>query len=244
MKTTITIIIILIYVISHVVSALAKQAAKRKEQERQRQMAERRRIEAGGALTPPTLPGAKRVDPMFGGSTGTLSPTPVPGSRRIGTPADDLAARRREQIDQLRQRREGRRAGQAAQPRSTAPARPGGLSSDPFAATREEQQRRASELARARREQDLRSSKKQEAEIQRRREQTRKAAQKAERARRQAVAEQASAPKSPTLGPMSGHLSPPRGQHRAALHDRQALRQLLVLKELIDPPLALRGPGQ
>src|SRR5262245_35564641 len=96
-----TIIVGIIVVIAHLISAIAKESAKRRERERVRQEAERRKI-ATGTATPPT--------PMIATAGPPASVTSVPGPIipepiRSGRPVDPLIAQRQSQLEQIRARR-------------------------------------------------------------------------------------------------------------------------------------------
>ncbi len=238
---TTTLIVFAVYLVIHVLSYLGKEAAKRKEKERQREAAQRRQLEAG-RMAPPSQTESRNpatVDAPFGTPSGQPPALDVPpSSRRTGKPVDDVAARRREQLEQLRQRREGKRPGTAtAGHQSTAASSAGSLPSDVM----------------RKRQPDSDQRRRAEAEVQRAR-QARLAEQKrqvqAAKARSaQAAAELRTHDESvPTRAAAvqviaaQGTFNPIRDQLLAQLQDRKAIRQLLVVRELLDQPAALRPP--
>ncbi len=228
-------IVMAIYVIYHVVSGLVQEAAKKQKQEgmdAQRGAPRaagtgqaRIQLQEGPAAAPPLRPGVSAIR-----------------EARI----DDLSARRRSQLDQLRARREGRRTiqpaelrvgGPAARPRTTRPALPPGLAP---------------------------TTPRTIPPVQPRREELR-AAQRAERLQR--VERGRAAAKRPGVEPPTLDIEPIReppgriaqesrsayaigprrrggraGRLLSQLNNSASLRDLFVLKEVLDPPVAMRGP--
>lgn len=232
-------IIAALYVVVHVLSALMKEIAKKKEREKQMEEAERRRI-AQARLEPPALPDHARAPELFQvpqpvrpgpASPSTIAPTPVP--IRTGRPIDDLAARRKAQLEKLRM-------GKPTPSRPTSPPpdlfrRPASQPTPPPVRTLEEQARINREHQRA-----IAKTKGQQRQ--------REVAAAAQRRRLATVEPEVAAPVS-TLATARAAPSKPAEPVRAHVHsdsirerlrNRQSLRELIVLKEVIDPPLALR----
>ncbi len=224
-------ILLAIYAIYHVVTGLVQESAKKQRQEEtEAQRAARggrsgAQVQAGPVAGPRTRPG--------------LSAT---REARM----DDLSARRRSQLEQLRARRESRRTalpaevrvgGPAAGPRTTGPALPPGLAP---------------------------TTPRTIPPVQPRREELR-AAQRAERLQR--VERGLAAAKRPGFEPPMLDIEPIReppgriaqesrsayaigprrrggraGRLLSQLDNPASLRDLFVLKEVLDPPLAMRGP--
>ncbi len=238
-------IVMAIYVIYHVITNLMQEAAKKQKQ---------------GGMDP------QRQAPRAAG-TGQAPIQPQAGPAAIREARiDDLSARRRSQLDQLRARRESRRAiqpaelrvgGPAAAPRTTRPALPPGLAPTtesgfppglapttprtipPVQPRREEFRaaQRAERLERAERlqrvERGLAAAKRKrlgveppKLDIEPIREPTGRIAQ----ASRAAYA----------IGPR--RRGGRAGRLLSQLHDPASLRDLFVLKEVLDLPVAMRGP--
>jgi hypothetical protein len=93
-------IIFLVIVVLNVVSQILKEAAKKREAEEKRQAALRS--------------DATMVQPLPSRAQTSIAESPM--SKPVPNRADELAARRKAQLDQLRQRRENRRTGQPVSP--------------------------------------------------------------------------------------------------------------------------------
>ena len=224
-------IVMAIYVIYHVITNLMQEAAKKQ-----------------GGMDP-----QRRTPPAAGTDQAPIQPQAGPAAIREAR-IDDLSARRRSQLDQLRARRESRRAiqpaelrvgGPAAGPRTTRPALPPGLpptsprTIPPVHPRREELRadQRAERLERAERlqrvERGLAAAKRKrlgveppKLDIEPIREPTGRIAQ----ASRAAYA----------IGPR--RRGGRAGRLLSQLHDPASLRDLFVLKEVLDLPVAMRGP--
>jgi hypothetical protein len=245
MARHITWIIIVVVVLWQIAYGLIQKAAEKRQQERMRELsAPQRRRQS----SPPT------------GARTPATPPRQPSSRRSAVRLEDLAARRKAQLEELRRRRASRpRAGPA--PRAAGgvqtPAAPLG---QPKAKTvqalkaghrelreaeRAEERRRAEQLRRER--EAIRARERREMEEERRR-----AAERERRRRQEAAknARQATRAVPMTMLPIDeqeGYGLQREGDARAgrlveALSSRSTLRDLFILKELIDPPLALRDP--
>jgi hypothetical protein len=160
--------------------------------------------------------------------------------RRTGKPVDDLVARRREQLDQLRQRREGKRAPSTTP--STPMSAPTTIAQMPGPRTagsaREDMRARQAELERRRR-----------AEVESKRVKQMRAAQQLREAeaarerREQALGGASQGPLPRTQAVLMTDIGNAlRSNLTAQLHNRAALRQFLVMRELLDRPLSLREP--
>ena len=235
------------YVIYHVVSGLVQEAAKKQKQEGMD--AQRRAPRAAGT-------GQARILLQEGPAAAPPLRPGVPATRQARI--DDLSARRRSQLDQLRARREGRRTiqpaelrvgGPAARTRTTRPALPPGLAPTTRPAL-------PPGLAP--------TTPRTIPPVQPRREELR-AAQRAERLQRVerglAAAKRAGAePPMLDIEPIreppgriaqdsrSAYAIGPRrrggraGRLLSQLDNPASLRDLFVLKEVLDPPVAMRGP--
>ena len=244
---TTTLIVLAMYIVIHVLSYLGKEAAKRKEKERQREAAQRRQVEAGRMPPPaPTGPRTLSIEPGFGSAGGPMGTTAIPQPpRRTGKPVDDVVARRREQLDQLRQRREGKRAGSTPPsppvPVPTAPRMPGPRSGeiarDEMRARQELERRRRSEVEGNRLKQQRAAQQQREAE--------------AAKGRREAalgqVLQASLRPDLPRTRPQTALVTdslvsgvPLRLAVAERLHNPASLRQFFVMRELLDRPLSLR----
>jgi hypothetical protein len=258
-----TILIIVLYAAIQLVAYLLKEAAKKREQARRREAGERASMGTVAQPAPTTdSPGGM----MDGGGRGTASrstgltiePLPPPTPVRKGMPLEDLAARRKAQIDELRMRREARTMGTAGPtgggtkgaggvrarglivPPAGASAPPsdlGGRVTDPMWKDRLEKAKRREEQERqAQRERQQRA-------VQQRESQTR--AVKRRRAESQARLAEESKP--PSVEPSDAQVAGVSDQTNttakavlAVLRNPAQLRQAFILRELIDPPLALR----
>jgi len=251
------VIIMILYGIFHVVQLVLQASAKRKEQERIRLEAERRRIAEGQMTAPRTIAG---VDDGTG--TGDvvprMGPAPVQQPPRAGRPADDLAARRRAQLEELRTKREGRRTSTAStpirpgSPPSPIPTSPRTATLPPQVAREDRTRIRELEQQRLKREDELR---RQQMEMQAsiRRKDAEEARHAAEQVRRQLQEQRAAsleaapasttrASSTPTASIARSVKSPTKAAITEMLRSPNSMRQALILKELLDKPLALRNP--
>jgi len=249
------IIIAILYGLFHVLQLVLQAAAKRKEQERIRLEAERRRLASGQMSSPKTLAGTDD-----GTGTGDIQPrvgpAPAPQPIRAGRPGDDLAARRRAQLEELRTKREGRRIATPSTP--ARPVQSGPLSrstqtpSIPPRVGREERIRIELEQQRLRRENEARR-KLMDVQASTRPKDAEQAKLAEERARRQLQEQQAamavSAPAAATRQSVTSAASvvrsvksPSKAAIIELLRTPNSMRQALILKELLDRPLALRIP--
>jgi len=253
-----TIIIIVIYAIIHIASYIAKESAKRKLNQRAREAAQQKQRAAGAQVqVPSSVPPA--TDGTVFGQGGSYNPTPTPLPTqtvpRTGKPLDDLAARRKEQLEQLRNRREGRRIPQPAPlrvgtpravlPNVLAPTTVRDLpASDQSRSRQQDREQREREQAKAKRIQLAKAAQQRDAEAKKRRDMARRAAQMEEQ-RQQQLAEapegrpQAAAAITPRI-PVK--VADSKVGLRAKLMNQASLRELFVIKELLEPPIALRGP--
>ena len=249
---TYTFIVLIIYVAAHIIAAMAKKAAERKERERIRVEMERRRGQSGPAQ--PTSQQAQVAgDPGWGQPGGPANPLPSPV--RTGRPVDDLVARRQQQLEQLRLRREaGRQGARSAPTRSDTP--PVQRTEAPRRQNLEpgleaEQQRRLREQAEARRVREANEARRREDEKHRREKKAGRAQERPEQSKRAAPSPDPrvvaksdrtspvgqTRPTAPTVRTAS---SQNVGVLRSRLHDPNTIRDLFILKEMIDPPVALR----
>jgi hypothetical protein len=243
MNISLGVIIAIVYLVARVVAAIAKESAKRKEEQRRREEAARRRgdvvatASAGGSA-------AAQLDPKP--ASGQTSAPPATSAYRTGTPKEDLAARRREQIDQLRNRRQIRQglpqAGVARPPDQIA----GTSARQSTTADQQEQVRRRQEQERAKAlhgKQVRAQQRRQDAEARRDR-------QKRERAFKEAVRDEpVQHPAAPQVAAAAAaHASSVlAGRHpgqqlglRLRLKNPESLREGLIIRELLDQPLSLR----
>jgi colicin import membrane protein len=247
--------VILVSVIWQVVSSIIENAAKRKEQQRIRELAQRRRgapetaVSAGDAAPRPELARA------------SAPPTAAPSSPRMQTRAEELAARRQAQLEELRKRRSGQGRPTAPTQVRIAPQTPTSASqgiptmqgrrgqpivsrpADPASIRRAQEAERLRQLqVQRRRQQELLAAGQAEA-----REKTladaRRQAERAAALKRAAAARRAAAaPRGAggvLLTPIDGRIT--SGRLQSLLRDRRSIRELFVLKELLDPPLATRN---
>jgi hypothetical protein len=234
--TKTTIIVLIIYAIFHVVSWLVQKAAQRAEQQRQRDA-------MAGQTQAGVLAGNRGVSRGHSPIPRT-SPAPVVISQR-----DDLATRRKAQLEQLRQRREQRKGPQPASIRVGTVMPPGGRQSQRPSPVERGPSMGGAEAARGARQ-----------ELERRR-------RDAEQARRQWQSQQQVPPErapAPPTKPQrkpavrddvsAGEIGAPRHAVTMGrpvdrrlvakkLTDRKLMRELFVINELIQPPLALRSDG-
>ena len=242
-------IIMLLYVAVHVFGALTKEAAKRKEQQRKKEELEQRRV-AAGRLEAPAADDKTHADwrlsPSEAVRPADRTPTPAPArpaSVRLGKSLDELAARRKEQLDQLRARRdvavraepvqtgkppEARLpSGTFSPPAQQAPAQP-----PPTRITAKPQP----SIDQARRRQDAKARLEQQA---------RARAQQEQRAASAAEFTAATEAVSSAAYGSPGHVAQSGDRYKVNLRFKQlkrpaALRELMILKEIIDPPISLR----
>ena len=106
------ILIVLVALAFRVITALLNEAGKRRDAARKRQASQQR---PASALEPTPAGAARQRVPQV--ESASQAPMPAQTPPRAGKPVDDLAARRKQQIDQLRAR-QGLRVGQPV------PARP------------------------------------------------------------------------------------------------------------------------
>jgi hypothetical protein len=246
-----TIIIFCLYLAAHIISAIAKESAKRKAEQRKREELARQRGETGVLASSPGASSQIPVDPMRSGRGNPAVMTPPMTSERTGTRRDDLAARRREQIEQLRNRRQVRQGipqgggsrGSVVQGRQPEVQFPHPESQD-----REAQRRRELEEGQKKRERQEKVQKG-ELEAKVRKEQTRR--EQVIRESRQAAAELRATPEqivaeerpNDSIAAGRAHQIVVRDHFRARLMEPKSIRELLVLKEILDRPLSLRNAG-
>lgn len=236
-------IILVLLGVGWAIQAIAQAVAKKQEQERLRQVAEERR----------------RAAQSHSGSGATTSRTSAqPSSPQLSTrptSREELAARRQAQLEELRKRRLAQSRGQSTQVRTTPQQRP-----QPAARSQPVPVRRQSSTAavppqqppslqpesvpkRTQRPSQI-LKKKEEftrlAEARRRQaeeEKRRSRAKRSKRLRQKPIDEQRLVAPSP-LGPSAA--APDTLQLRSKLRQPRMLRELFVMKELLDPPVALR----
>lgn len=249
-------IIVAFYVIAHIISVIEKARKERLKKQAQMQRGQTT-VAAQPSATPAsprempleTRPGWSRTPPAASGLPGPLPGIPQASRSPSARPADDLAARRKAQLDELRRRR-----GQTGAPaRPIAPTPSGPTLGSPAPAP----SRPPMPMPR---QAPLDAGRLAKAEAERRRQAETKAAR--ERAlqqalsaaghmeRQQARAAEAAAASAAQLG------GAPQGSQSAnaarkiaavrnvasgaALKDRNMLRQALILRELLDPPISIR----
>jgi len=247
--------IILVSVAWQVINSIIENAAKRKEQQRVRELAHRRR----GTSGPVTSAGITAQAPEY--ARVSAPPTAAPASPRMQTRAEELAARRQAQLEELRKRRTG-------QARPTAPAqvriapqvpvtgsqgiptmqgRRGqaivSRQADPDSIRRVQEAERLRQLQQQRRRQQemleaQQAEAREEAMADARRRAERAAAQRRIEAARAAARESRAVP---SVIPGLIDMRITAGDLQAMLRDRRTIRELFVLKELLDPPLAARN---
>lgn len=225
----------LLYLVVHVASILAKEANKRKERERMMEQAERRRMAEARLEIPAPGVEADQASPVaWGGPGPVLSPAPSTGQR--ASRVDDLATRRKQQLEQMRARQIG---GPSQQTRTT-PVPGRGMQQSPppsqLPTDRDRMRREASTHA----EQQARAIRQRAALA--KAQKLQQAQREADQRRRAELAEietTVSEPIKPHAVAAISQVHAPLAIMRH-LKDRNTLRELIVLKEIIDPPLALR----
>jgi len=232
-------VIALLYLVIHVASIVAKEAAKRKERERRMEQAERRRMgEARLEIPGPDAePAQLQAAPM---QQSRPVPTTAPLIPRGGGRLDDLAAQRKRQLEQLR----GAQSSRPPRPPQSVPGRPG-PSPPPRQAPFQPQGRMDVDRDRLKREAATRAE--HQGRVNRQRAALAKA-QKFQQAQHEAATQrraefesavQSSEAPRAHASPISRARATPAILRR--LKDRSALRELFILKEVIDPPLSLRA---
>lgn len=258
-----TFIILILYAAAHVITAIAKKSAERKEQERIRAEMERRRGGAGAQAPAKDQPSATNpvpqdsrvsIDPVWGQPGGPANP--LPPTVRTGKPVDDLAARRKQQLEQLRLRREaGRGAVRTAQTRAPSPptqrAEVATTILDP--GIQAEEQRRQREKAEVRRNQQAQETQRRETEKRTRRDKARQDQSRREQVKPIPPPDELHRPtpviaQAQTVRTQRAYAQGPRTKShqmtralQSRLRDPGALRELFILKELLDPPVSLRS---
>jgi len=240
-------LIVVLIVVVQVIAGLVQQATKKQQQERARELAEQRRRQSGGGEGgrgggSPTRP-VGRVQVQ----TGTAEPS------RLET----LAARRKAQLEELRRRRTAQvragasqvKTGRAAVPAAAPAAKSTAMPRVKTIATLKADHGaiRAREAAEARRRQETGQRARQAEEESARRKQLerqRRAADRAKRKRKQEAAVQAAARAKVEAVDVYG-VSEERGGRadrlRQVLSNRRTLRELFIIKELLDAPISLRS---
>jgi hypothetical protein len=256
-----TIIILIIYAAAHIIAAIAKKSAERKEQERIRAEMERRR---GGGQAPamnqpgPSNPAPQEsrvsIEPVWGNPGGPANPLPT--SVRTSKPVDELAERRKQQLEQLRLRREaGRGTIRTAQTRVASPptqrTQAATTTLDP--GIQAEVQRRQREKAEVRRAQQAQEAQRREVEKRTRRDNARKDQSRREQVKPTPQWDELHRPtpviaQSQTSPTQRAYAQGPRVKShqmtralQSRLRDPGALQELFILKELLDPPVSLRS---
>ncbi len=249
---TIQIILIILFVGSSVVTAIAKKLReqrdiKRIQEARARQREEELRTGRTSAGTPARA--TRPAQPQARSQTQTVVRTkPSPSQRPVPTSSDDpkqrlkeLAERRRAQLEELRRKQSGQPAPQARQQQARPAAQP-------------QPQRRATPQPRSQPKQKPVSKSSQQ-----RREKVRPTA--AESRRKPPASQQGrttrpkqAAPK--TAGAVPARAGRLRPTHRTSvqtrgpspllgdLRDRDTLRRAIIMTEVLAPPVAMRKPGQ
>ena len=248
-------LIVVAILVVQIVASIIQQRRKEQEKQRAREAAARRQMLAEAEAP--------------AGQAGQSVPTMTQPGVESPTAAADLEARRRAQLEQLRQRREGRRIGlpsasgagqapptgpraglpvpgvrtQASPPSSKPQSQPWTATSDQARSRQQEVERRAREQARLVRDQQARVAEERDA-AQRaasERERLRRAARESQQQSRQAEQRQADQRQAAAAMAIGGPV--PVLQLRNRLSQPGALREVFLLKELLDPPVALRGQG-
>jgi hypothetical protein len=230
----ITFIIFLVVVAIQVVSSIAQKSAKLQRERRMKEMARQKQQGApAGGHKPIRETSAVRPD--------------------VRSRADELAARRKQQLEQLRMRRAGRGAKPAAPQQMRGPAQTRISSPAPMQARQAGQQaagraRRAIGVLRAGREAQLHAAEQRKRqrslEVERREQVADEARRRREAEHRREVRQRVAA--AAEAEPSAGAYDRPAAQHeraaglRRALSNRSTLRSLFVMKELLEPPVALR----
>lgn len=224
MPRNLGLIIFLLFIVWQVVSAIINQINANKQQQRSEELARQRRQTTGGAST------AEESKP----------------SRRV----DDLAARRKAQLEELRQRREA----ESGQNRSTVQTRVGGTSGGMSPTIKSAPTSPQTESPKRRREQDPWQARQDAIKRQRNEELTRKAEQARasqigaaqQRAYREQAAAEADARRRARQAEqksIEAGETPPAVEGdsiRRMMHRRATLREMFVMKELLDQPVSLR----
>ncbi len=232
MPRNLGLIIFLLFVVWQVVSAIINQVNANKQQQRAEEMARKRRqSEAGGTATADQADGRPK--------------------RSI----DDLAARRKAQLEELRRRREEEKSqksrvrsgreqaniGGVASPPSPGPATPIGSAPTSQSSSRRQPdpwQQRRQEASKAKRDAEL-ARKAKEARTKQQDEARRRARLEREQAEALIRRHPASRPIDEPIEPIQAGAIGAESIRRC-IHNRRELRRLFVLKELLDKPLALR----
>lgn len=233
MKQWLPILLALLYGAYYVITAVLQAQARRKQQERAREAAQTRTDAASR-------------------SGSEVIAQPESQSIRQGQPVDDLAARRKAQLEQLRARRDIRAAPQPAQVRIGTPA-PGGPAGAPFPiqVERVPVDRKRQEEQAVRRRRELEFQRQRQAKAARQREAQARARKQA--ARTSPPIETGARPVpvgQPTARAVAesavravlsvGASSARADSFRRRLNDRAFLRDAIILNEIISPPKSLR----
>ncbi len=263
------VILAVVWVLAQVVIPwIIQQQAKRREQEQARAAAERNQ-QAQNPFHTATVADAGSESTRFGQQPVAVETRRIGRPIQTGKPLDDLAARRKAQLEQLRNRRMGQPQPQS-QPQiqiptqtrigQTPPTSPGmrgrgvGVAAGPMtdeARSRQlEAERRARNESRLMREREAQLAKQREAEAKARRDRARKATeqaarqQQAERPSDEGVARGDLTRRRMPLVPLGESIEPSQkvrlSDLRKQLRDRSALRRMVIYKEILDPPVALR----
>ncbi len=237
-------LIVVVILVLQIVASIIQSRRKEQEKQRAREAAARRQMLAEGEAQPSTLVTLASAD--VGGASSSSSV--------------ELEARRRAQLEQLRQRREGRRFGQPSMvgsaggsvaspptaPRAGVPlprvepsraasqpqSQPWTATSDQARSRQQENERRARDQARMLKEQQMRLTEERDAAT--------RAIVDRERSRREASQRQSDQHKIATVAAAAGAKAAASISSR--LHQPAALRDLIALKEVLDQPVALREP--
>lgn len=238
-------IIIVVVVLWQIAYGLIQKAAKERQQDRMRQLADQRRRQQGTSSASRT----------------SSSPPRQTAATRLGSRLEDLAERRKAQLEELRRRRASRPAAGPAQAGAAPGAPSGGLGIPPAPPPRRSKTIRTLRADhRALREADRAGQRRQLEQQRRDREATkarsrlksdeelRRAAERAGQHQQEAVKRTARAGQRPPREPEARDAYSIReaGAGRAhrlkmAISSRATLRDLFIVKELLDSPLALRA---
>lgn len=243
-------ILFLLYLAWHIISGIIAQSEKKKKQESQIELSSKRKA-IGDSYQPTqieTLPTRSQPNPALGP---TLSR------------AEELAARRQAQLEELRLRR----AGRSTTPRGQAQVRAGTPPAAPVTGFQAPTTIRPSKAIK-RHQADLDSihlqqekQRQQKVELERKKLEQNRAAQEAEGRRRVAKEAHMQAEREKFHRKAEAGFQKPLGQRKsiatnaigkesggvtrkrisARLRSRATLRELFILKELLDPPVALRS---
>lgn len=243
-------LIFLLYVAWHIISGLIAQAEKKKKQESQIELTSKRKA-IGDSYQPTQIE--------------SLSPRQQlnPGSSRPRSRTEELAARRQAQLEELRLRRAGRSTRSRGQTQirvGTPPSAPvTGIQAPSTVRSSKTIKLRKADLKSIHRQQEL--QKQQNAELERQKLEQTRAASVAEGHRQAAKEAHMRAERESFHHKAEEELLKPLGQRasvsaydirtksegvsrnqiKARLSRRATLRELFLLKELIDPPVALRS---